>query len=51
MSFSTDDSFQERFIIVVEIVEGEVPKLHLVPIPSWLVYYSKEYKFYCVNLN
>ena len=51
MSFSTDDSFQKRFIIIAEVVNEEVQHVHVVPVPSWLVFYSEEYRFYCINLN
>lgn len=51
MSFNTDDQYQERYIIIVEVIDGEIPKIHLVPVPSWLVYYSKEYRYNPINLN
>lgn len=46
-----DDSYKERYMIVVEATEGERPLVHLVPVPQWLVFYSEEYKFYCMNFN
>jgi hypothetical protein len=51
LSFSTSDSYESRFMIVVEVIDEEVQKVHLVPVPSWLVFYSEKYKFYCINLN
>jgi len=51
LSFSTSDSYESRFMIVVEVIDQEVQKVHLVPVPAWLVYYSEKYKFYCINLN
>jgi hypothetical protein len=51
LSFNTSDSYEARFIIVVEVIGEEVQKVHLVPVPSWLVFYSEKYKFYCINLN
>lgn len=51
LSFSLDDSNQNRFIIIAEVVNEEVQNIHLVPVPSWLVFYSEEYRFYCINLN
>lgn len=51
LSFSTSDSYKARFIIVVEVISEEVQKVHLIPVPSWLVFYSDKYKFYCINLN
>jgi hypothetical protein len=51
LPFSTSDSYESRFMIVVEVINEEVQKVHIVPVPSWLVYYSEKYKFYCINLN
>ena len=51
LSFSTSDSFEARFMIIVEVINEEVQKMHLVPLPAWLVFYSEKYKFYCINLN
>ena len=51
LSFSTDDSCQKRYMIIAEMVNEEVQHVHLVPVPSWLVFYSEEYRFYCINLN
>ena len=51
LPFSTSDSYESRFMIVVEVIGEEVQKVHLVPILSWLVFYSEKYKFYCINLN
>ncbi len=51
LSFSTDDTCQKRFIIIAEVVNEEVQYVHLVPVPAWLVFYSEEYRFYCINLN
>jgi len=50
-AFSTDDTYKERYMVVVEIVEGKYPKIHIVPVPSWLVFYSEDYLYYCINLN
>ena len=46
LSFSTSDSYESRFMIVVEVIDQEVQKVHLVPVPAWLVYYSEKFKFY-----
>ena len=51
LSFSTSDSYESRFMIVVEVIDQEVQRVHLVPVPAWLVYYSEKFKFYCINLN
>lgn len=51
LPFWADESYTERYMIVIEAIEGETPVLHLVPVPSWLVYYSNVYKYYCINLN
>jgi hypothetical protein len=51
LSFSTSDSFEARFMIIVEVINEEVQKMHLVPLPAWLVFYSEKYKFYSINLN
>lgn len=51
LSFSASDSYESRFMIVVEVLAEEVQKVHLVPVPAWLVFYSEKYKFYCINLN
>jgi hypothetical protein len=51
ISFNTDDSYKQRYLIIVETKDEEVPRLHLVYIPQWLVYYSKEYKYYAINWN
>lgn len=51
LSFSTDDTYRERYFIVTELVDGEKPKIHLVPVPDWLVFHSEEYIYCCINLN
>ena len=51
LSFSTNDSCQTRYMVIAEVIDEEVQKIHLVPVPPWLVFYSEEYKFYCPNLN
>ncbi len=51
LSFNTSDSFEARFMIVVEVSSEEVLNVHVVPIPEWLVFYSEQYKYYCINLN
>lgn len=51
LSFNTDDEFKNRYLIIVEVDNQEVQYVHLVPVPSWLVFYSEEYRFYCINLN
>jgi hypothetical protein len=51
LSFSTNDSCQTRYMVIVEVIDEEVQKIHLVPVPTWLIFYSEEYKFYCPNLN
>jgi len=51
LSFSTEDSCHSRYMIIVEEIDAEVPKIYLIPVPSWLVFYSEKYRFYCINLN
>jgi hypothetical protein len=51
LSFNTDGQYNKRFMIIAEVVNEEVQHVHLVPVPSWLVFYSEEYRFYCINLN
>jgi len=51
LSFSTDNSFEARYMIILEVINDEVQRMHLLPVPSWLVFYSEKYKFYCINLN
>ena len=51
LSFSDEQSCLERYMVIVEMKSGEIPKLHLVPVPTWLVFYSEKYKYYCINLN
>jgi hypothetical protein len=51
LSLSTDESFEARYMIVIEIVEQKIKKVHIVAIPSWLVYYSEKYRYYSINLN
>jgi len=51
LSFNTDDEFKNRYLVIAEVVEQEVQYIHLVPVPAWLVYYSKTYRYCCINLN
>jgi hypothetical protein len=51
ISFSTDDTYRERYFVVIELIDGKDPKLHIVPLPDWLVFHSEEYIYYCINLN
>ena len=51
LSFHTDDQFKNRYLVIAEVVEQEVQYVHLVPVPAWLVFYSNDYKYYCLNLN
>jgi len=51
LSFCNDDSYKERYFIIVEMNDGAIPRAHLVPVPQWLVYRSKEYKYHPINWN
>lgn len=51
ISFHSDESYKERYMIIVELVNGEVKIVHLVNVPQWLVYRSKEYKYHPINWN
>jgi hypothetical protein len=51
LGFSTGDSNLSRYMVLAEVLDQEVQRLHLIPIPSWLEYYSEKYIFYCINLN
>lgn len=51
LSISTDENFHERYFVIAELREGQEPRLHIVPLPDWLVFYSEKYQYYCINLN
>jgi hypothetical protein len=51
LSISTDNSLSERYFIIAEIREEKEPRLHIIPLPDWLVFYSEKYPYYCINLN
>lgn len=51
ISFPTYDFYKDRYLIVVELVNGEARKVHFVNVPHWLVYRSKEYKYHPTNWN
>ena len=45
LSISTDDTFRERYFIIVELREGKEPGLNITPLPDWLVFYSEKYPY------
>ena len=51
LPFSDIEFFDERYLIILEIVEGEVTKLHIVSLPHWLGFQSDKYRYHSVNLN
>jgi hypothetical protein len=48
---STDDTYKYRYFILLELIDDGDPKLHIIPHPDWLVFYSEKYIYYCINLN
>lgn len=51
LSFNIDNADVSRYLVLAEISDQIVKGIYLVPIPSWVVYYSETYKFYCINFN
>lgn len=51
VSINADDTLNQRYIILIKVIEGEVPKLHFIPVPSWLGYHSAKYKYQRFNLD
>ena len=51
LSISTDDPHRKRYFVIVEFTDNGNPKLHIIPLPDWLVFYSEKYLYYCINLN
>lgn len=51
ISFHSDESYMERYLLIVELVNGEAKIVHLVNVPQWLVYHSKECKYHPINRN
>ena len=51
LSISTDKNLRERYFVIAELREGKEPGLFIIPLPYWLVFHSKKYQYYCINLN
>lgn len=51
LTFSINYTDVPRYLVLAEISDQTVKGIYLVPIPSWVVFYSETYKFYCINFN
>lgn len=51
LSISTDENFRKRFSSVAELKEDQAPRLQIIALPDWLVFYSEKFQYCCINLN